>query len=457
MRGPGPIFFALALALALALPLSAQAQPQRQPASGSASGSASADRSGVALTFERAVAMAVARDERARIADEELEVAEAQVDRARAFFFPDVTASGGYRFRRDPGMFQERNVLTGQLSVGLTLFDGRGIPLLRAARRLRDASRLDRLEVRRQLAIDAASAYLSTLGAQAVVEAARSRVGFARESESDARGRVEAQLASANDATRARLELATALRELRSAEGDLATSRLHLGWLIGAEVGALAEPEALLAAAAAPGATAPGGPATAAPAPATAGERLDVRAARLRVESARALAEEPLWRWAPSLSLVGQADWSSVANFTGKSTDWFIGVNALWTLWDGGERGADRAARLAEARAAGLQVDRQLREVNLEEETALVALATARSATAEAQAAVDAARQNVEEARILYREGLARALEVADASARLFDAEVALARERFGLGVALIELRAARGLDPLGAQPGSQP
>ena len=390
------------------------------------------------LTLERAVGLAMERNERARIADEDAAVAEAQVARARAFFFPDLTASGSYVLRRDPGMFQDRSVLTGSLAASLTLFDGRGFPLLSAAKLDREAARLDRSEVRRQLAVEAATAYLVTLGAQAVVDAARHRVEFARASMRDARGRVEAQLTSSNDATRARLELSTAQLALRRAEGDLAAARLHLGWLIGLDLeGPLREPRALFAAA------------TGAP-PASAGARLDVRAARKRVEAAYQLAREPLWRWVPTLSVTGQADTSSIEDVTGKRTDWFVALNAVWALWDGGERSADRAERLARARAGQLGVEQQVRRVGLEDQTARVALDTARATAAEAGETVAAARANVEEARILYNQGLARAIEVADASARLFDAEVALARERYALGQAVVDMRAARGEGPIG-------
>ena len=48
---------------------------------------------------------------------------------------------------------------------------------------------------------------------------------------------------------------------------------------------------------------------------------------------------------------------------------------------------------------------------------------------------------------------LATALAVADANLRLFEAEVDLARARYGVGVAFLGLRAARGLDPLGKEP----
>ena len=70
-----------------------------------------------------------------------------------------------------------------------------------------------------------------------------------------------------------------------------------------------------------------------------------------------------------------------------------------------------------------------------------------------ATAAVAAARKNAGETSELYRQGLARALEVADASVRLFESEVALAGERFGMGRAFLNVRAAQGLDPLGREP----
>ena len=129
----------------------------------------------------------------------------------------------------------------------------------------------------------------------------------------------------------------------------------------------------------------------------------------------------------------------------------------MWTLWDGGERAADRDDLVAQTRVAELEVARQTRSVALEVESALVALATARDTATVATSAVTAARKNVEEARALYKQGLVRALDVADATAGLFDAEVALARERFGLGLALLNLRSALGLGPLDSgQAGGQ-
>ncbi|HTE53723.1 MAG TPA: TolC family protein [Kofleriaceae bacterium] len=421
----------------------AQPAPSAPPASAPVPARPSTAPAASPFTLARAIQMALRRDERPRIAERQLASFEAQVDRARAFFFPDVALSGQYNFRGDPGMFQERHVLTGSVTASLVLFDGRGIPLYRAASLARSAAALDRDESVRQVAFEAAGAYLTTLGLQAVVEAAQHRVAFARATLADARGRVSAQLASSNDVTRADVELGTAVRELRRAQGDLDSGMLNLGWLIGAELRApLASPDDLLAEAARPGAR------RLAVSEAQA-RRLDVRSGRIRVEAARQRALEPLWRWTPALGLIGQGSTSSVEDQTGRQTDWFLGVTAAWTLWDGGERGADRDDLVAQAEAAALQSDRQTRQVALEVQTATSALSSARETATVAESAVIAARKNVEETRTLYRQGLARALEVADATASLFDAEVALARERYGLGLALLDLRAALGVDPL--------
>jgi outer membrane protein TolC len=82
-----------------------------------------------------------------------------------------------------------------------------------------------------------------------------------------------------------------------------------------------------------------------------------------------------------------------------------------------------------------------------------VELRNAQAALKQSELATEQARKNAEETAILYRQGLSTALAVSDAALRLFEAEVSLARTRYSLGVALLDLRAAVGLDPLGKEP----
>ena len=57
---------------------------------------------GTPLTLEQAIERALTANEQPRIAAARATAAEARVDKARSFFFPDVTAQGSYLFRPDP-------------------------------------------------------------------------------------------------------------------------------------------------------------------------------------------------------------------------------------------------------------------------------------------------------------------------------------------------------------------
>jgi outer membrane protein TolC len=400
------------------------------------------------LSLERALELVLVHDERAAQAAESRVAAEARVDKARSFFFPSLTLTGNYLRRGRASQFQEHNALNATLAVSLTLFDARGIPLYRQAAYERRAATLEESESRRLLGFEAADAYLATLGQERVVAAAQHRLEFARQSLADAKGRASAQIASSNDVTKAELEAATAERELVRAQAQLETAYLELGHLVGARVAPpLVEPRPLLDAAATPG-----GDAKTLVAQAQA-RRLDIAANREHARSAEEFAREPGMRWLPALGLTGQYKASNEAGLAGSHTDWFIGLTATWVVFDGGVRSADAEERGAEAEIARLDVRAGLRQVALDVEKALVELAHAQELEGKAQAAVDAARKNVSETNALYKQGLARALEVADATAGLYDAEVALAQESYGLGVALLDLRAALGLDPLGREP----
>ncbi len=400
------------------------------------------------LSLERAVDLVLAHDERAAIAERQSDAAAARVDKARSFFFPSVTLTGNYLRRGRKSQFQEYNALSATLQVNLTLFDARSIPLYRTATFERSAAELDAHEAQRLLGFEAADAYLATLGQERVVAAAQHRVDFARQNLADARGRAGAQLASSNDVTKAELEQATAERELVRAQGDLERAYLELGHLVGADLAPpLLEPRSLLDAAGAPA----GEPGTLVAQAET--RRLDVAADREHARAAVEFAREPRMRWFPALGLTGQYRATNEAGLAGNNTDWFLGVTATWLLYDGGTRGADADERDAQAEIAHLSLRADVRRVALEVRTAVTQLASAQQLVVKAQAAVEAARKNVSETSTLYKQGLARALEVANATAALFDAEVALAREGYGLGVALLDLRAALGLDPLGREP----
>lgn len=404
------------------------------------------------LTIEEAVRLALTRNERTEIADAQLAAAAARVKKARAFFFPDLTATGGYsrsgfddgeddgsRFDRDP------ESLLGTITLNLPLFDARAFPLYRQAKHEHVAARFSTEEDKRLLAFEAADAFLRTLGVEQVQAAAERREAFARETLEDTRVRFEAKLVSSNDVTRAELELANAEREATLARGEAELARLQLGFLIVSEIrGALVIPDALLNP---PQMAEPGRLVAEAQT-----RRLDLAAGHEQTEALRAFAEEPSRRIIPILGLTGQFQQEAGSDAESRSREWLIGLNLTWLLYDGGERQADRAERNALARSSAFEVEATRRRVALDVHRALVDLESNRTATRQAATAAQMGERNAEEVAVLYGQGLASALEVADANLQRFVAEVALVQARYGQGLSHLNLRAALGFDPFGME-----
>lgn len=295
------------------------------------------------------------------------------------------------------------------------------------------------------MAFEAADAFLVTLGAEQVLAASERRLELAGRTLEDATARRDAALVGANDVTKAELELATAERDAARSRAEAASARLALGYLIGAAVdGALVPPADL------------GDPRTSeAPADLLARARRlrsDAASARLRAEQADRIAAAPLLGALPTLELVGEYTRSSSQGAFGLDPDWFVGADLTWTLYDGGERYADRDEKRALHRVAALRAQAAERSVDVEVRQAVVAVEAARVARAKAEAAALAARKNADEVTGLYREGLATALDVADASVRAYSAELTTVGERYAQAQSVLQLREALGLDPAGRE-----
>lgn len=393
------------------------------------------------LTVERVVELALARNERAAAAETTVQAAEARLQRARTAFLPQLNVSGSYRndTEDDPSETLQTSALLTQ-----SLFDARVFPLMRVARLERQAVRLSADESKRLLAFDAADAFLIALSFEQVLLAAEHRREFARTSLEDARARFEAGLVSSNDVTRAELELATAVRGVAQAVGSVQTARIQLENIINMDVNEpLQFPDHLLRAAAG----APPVDDTTVREAQT--RRSDVAAARFRVQALQVFAEEPSRRFVPSLTLSAQSRNINEGPISERNNDAFAAVTLNWPLFDAGVRRAEEAERTALARGAELELELAVRDVEREIRSAGVLLTTERAALREATAAVRAARRNADEVNELYRQGLASALELADATQNLFEAEVAEVTARFRMAQAYLALREARGLGPL--------
>lgn len=394
------------------------------------------------LRLEDAIQLALTRNERAQIAQLDVVIAEAGVAKARAAFLPGLSASGSdtLHWREQP-----LDTANGSLTLTQPLIDPTAWPLYGQARHQLAGQRAQSADDRRQVAFDAAKAFIAVLLADQVVQAAQKKLDTARADLADTDAQVRAQLVSSNDVTRARVGLASSERELASDRGNLDAAYIQLALVINAPVApGLVVPAALLDA----------GVQTVPPADALVAQSLarrpDLAARKELALAAHDFAREPRMRWLPTLDLVGKLNASSEANRDGHDLTGTVALNASWAIFDAGVRLADARSRDAQAAIADLTADNLIRTIDAQVRSAAVALVSAQLALAAAQGAMDAARKSADETAILYHQQLAKAIELLDANEQRFAAEVNFAEAQFSVASAYLALRQAMGLDPLG-------
>lgn len=408
------------------------------------------------MTLEKAVDLALSRNERSLAGGERLAAAQARVAKARSFFFPQLTGTGTYTRRpfevsRKIGetniVIQSYNALAGSVALNMILFDSQTIPGYRQAKAENSAEQYAVADLRRKLAFEVATSFLMTLSQEQAAQAAQHRLEFAGKNLEAARARYNAGLVSVNDVTRAELEYASAEQVLTQLSGYRDTAILQLGYLIVSEIRAgLTTPGSLLQEAEMSQAVADE------LLPRVEERRPDIQAMKFHVQALRFSMAQATLKWFPSLSLVGSWRITNEAGLTGRATNYSAGLSLSWAMFDGFNRNADFRERKALAHLAELDMKAAKRNSRLELEDAMISLTSQQAAIRQAKVALDAAEKNIRETTELYRQGLGTALQVADANVRLFEAEVALVNARFGLGMAFLNLRAAEGKDPFGRE-----
>jgi len=397
------------------------------------------------LTLETVVKIALARNERAEIADQNVISAQAGVTKARAAFLPTISANASETLRPAPVKTQRDAAFAGAVQLNQPLFNATSFPLYAAAKHSYESARFTHTDTRRQLAFDAARSFFAVIAQQRVLNAAKSRLDLANATLDDTRVRASAGLTSSNDVTRSEIELASADQSSIGASNSLEAARLGLEYLI-------ASPTEIQSDLASP---------TQSLAPVDLGiaglvnlaikTRPDLASLRAAAASASSLAEEPDLRFVPTLSATAAARVTDtvIAPNTNRYVDPTITINFNWTIWDGGSRTADSDSRNAARVTAELQLRALARKVEIDVRAAVTELNAARNSLVAAQQGEDAARRSEEETNVLYKQGLAKAIELVDGNSAKFDAEVAVAAAELNVRQAELDLRAALGLFPL--------
>ena len=197
----------------------------------------SARADGTSLRLDEAVQLALARNENAKIADDQVVVADAAVDKARAAFLPIISATGTglgrpYQVSKSGTVVLPYDQATSNATISQPVLVASAFPLLRQAQRLLDAQRASTIDAKRLLAFDAATAFFQTLSSEQVLQAAKRSADATKANLLDTQARVDAQLNSSNDVTRAQLDLANAQQQIANNAGTVERAYIQLGFVL---------------------------------------------------------------------------------------------------------------------------------------------------------------------------------------------------------------------------------
>ncbi|GDY13865.1 hypothetical protein LBMAG53_27430 [Planctomycetota bacterium] len=461
-----------------ALAMAAEQPPALAPAP------APAPQPSAAVSLAEAIAWADAANEGPAIAATQVARALAVQRQARSLLLPSATATAGYGTLSNQDDWwggRSDETLSGSLALTWYLYNGQALPGLRQTERQTEAARLSAWEVRRALAFTVTDGFLDVHAAEQSVAAAERRRATAAQSLTDAKARLNAGLAARGEVARVEVEDASADLALTTARRSLATARLILADVIVRDVpaalGDAIDLEALVAAKVtfqaiplrAQGETvdvfdpAPpvsldsvSNPAVQSRLVRTASSlRPDLRALRENLAATQQAVAQNRNQYLPDLTAnASYSDRDSNAPRSPEnSPEWRASLNLSWNIFDGGRREAQIDAALASRSELALRVMQAERRVVRDLALAAQDLVSGRAAVRQAEVQVKAARINAEDVNQRAKQGLATALEVADANVAAFEADSELVRRRLALAQSWFALRKVIGLWPLDSVP----
>jgi outer membrane protein TolC len=178
--------------------------------------------------------------------------------------------------------------------------------------------------------------------------------------------------------------------------------------------------------------------------------RFDLKAARSTEGIYLSQRRVSAMRYLPSLGAFGRYQASNVGGFTGNNTSWAVGLGLTWTILDGGLREAelrDTSAKIAEAEYNRRALENRARA---EVRNALLDLESARANTIKAKEQRELAVENQRLVDVSFKAGAATAVDQADATSALRNAEVQYATESLQSQLAAMRvLRASGTFEPV--------
>jgi HAE1 family hydrophobic/amphiphilic exporter-1 len=377
------------------------------------------------VTFDQAVAAAVDQNLTVQITATNVLRAEALLQQVRATTLPFVNLSAvNSTLDADRGF--DGNVVQPQNQW--TLAPTVGVPVLAAARWAARAQQADRVEVerlntvdvQRQIAVSAATAYLAVINQKRLVEVQERSLETARAQVDYNQRRLEGGIGSRLNALRASQIASTEEGLVEIFRLNVQRAQEALGVLINAdgprdaagepsfEVPVIGAPETWLS------------------------SRTDYRLFGAQRELSERIVRESSRDWWPTANVSFDPSYVTPAGLFQPSGTWRLLVTVTQPVYDGGQRRGLRREREADLRARELQLEQVALQARAEVRTARAAVEFQERALASARAAAASANEVLKITIIAFDAGASTNIEVIDAqrSARDLDTAVAQAEDR---------------------------
>jgi len=334
----------------------------------------------------------------------------------------------------DPIAIQPAHTFTANGTIAIPVFNGRTIPLIMNSYDLVSQARWTIDRARQQALYGVASLYYAAVTLKKVAGIAEANAKSAETHRAATEARVAAGALPAIALKRAQYDLVQAQQTVRSARSSYAMLLGSLGQFIGVDT--MFEVEAPYEVKAVEGE----GNADQFYSRALASRR-DLKALRVALNMAERGNLDYWMRYAPTLNLAGQANWTS--NTNGFQTDpWTYNVVLQLgiPLYDGGERYAARDEAASKIRQAKLTIEKNEDQTGSLIRGNLDDISVKLDGLKQSQLAVDLAKENQRNAEALFDVGAATNIEVIDANNAAFSAEIALVRDELALRLARLGL-----------------
>jgi outer membrane protein TolC len=376
------------------------------------------------ISLAKAIERATQLNPDNRIALEQIRRAEALITEARSNWLPSLSANGSYT-RLDANrtltgadgvqrILQPRDQFNGNLLVSVPLLAPQRWVQSKRASWEAESLRRDAVEVRREVALAAAHAYVDVMARQRVIEVNQRALENNRAHYDYAHTRFLGGIGNQLDDTRAAQEVASSEVTLQNSLVSLTMAQEQLGVLVGFDGPLDAEDSFVL-----PSVPPQELTRDAIDAP----PRGDVLASRYRALVAKKLLKATWAEFAPQVNGTFTPFYSNPPSPTLPTTGWNMQILVTVPLIQGGMRVGlfhEREAALAQSR---VQLEAVVRQAKADVRVAMSAVERADAALLAAGRAAELAHAALKMANIAYEAGATTNIEVIDAERRARDAE----------------------------------